>query len=73
VMEKDKWIFNPRNQSSHEESHISKCQSLVNQDIKRLGDQKWRLIIWFEVFQVTTSKSRCKSKITCGNPHEVKK
>jgi hypothetical protein len=34
VMEKGKRIFNPRNQASHEESHISKCQSLLNQDIK---------------------------------------
>jgi hypothetical protein len=34
VMEKDKWIFNPRNQASHGESHISKCQYLLNQDIK---------------------------------------
>jgi hypothetical protein len=31
VMEKDKWMFNPRNQFSHEESHISKCQSLLDQ------------------------------------------
>jgi hypothetical protein len=34
VMKKGKWMFNPRNQASHEESHISKCQSLLNQDIK---------------------------------------
>jgi hypothetical protein len=34
VMEKGKWIFNPMNQSSHEESHTSMCQSLLNQDIK---------------------------------------
>jgi hypothetical protein len=34
VIEKGKWMFNPRNQASHEESHISKCQSLLNQDIK---------------------------------------
>jgi hypothetical protein len=31
VMKKGKWIFDLRNQSSHEESHISKCQSLLNQ------------------------------------------
>jgi hypothetical protein len=30
VMEKGKWMFNPRSQSSYEESHISKCQSLLN-------------------------------------------
>jgi hypothetical protein len=30
VMENSKWMFNPRNQTSHEESHISKCQSLLN-------------------------------------------
>jgi hypothetical protein len=34
VMEKGKWMFNLRNQSTHEESHIPKCQSLLNQDIK---------------------------------------
>jgi hypothetical protein len=34
VMEKGKRMFNLRNQSSHEESHISKCQSLLNQYIK---------------------------------------
>jgi hypothetical protein len=34
VMEKDKWMFNPRNQTGHEESHITKCQSLLNQDTK---------------------------------------
>jgi hypothetical protein len=34
VMKKGKWMFNLRNQSSHEESHISKYQSLLNQDIK---------------------------------------
>jgi hypothetical protein len=73
VMEKSKWMFNPRNQVNYEESHITKCQSLLNQDIKWLGDQKWKLIILYEVLQVTTSKSQCWSKIKCGNPHEVKK
>jgi hypothetical protein len=34
VMENDKWMFKSENQASHEESHISKCQSLLNQDIK---------------------------------------
>jgi hypothetical protein len=34
VMEKGKWMFNPKNQDIHEESHITKCQSLLNQDIK---------------------------------------
>jgi hypothetical protein len=34
VMEKGKWMFNPINQYSHEELHISKYQSLLNQDIK---------------------------------------
>jgi hypothetical protein len=34
VMENDKGMFNPRNQASHKESHITKCQSLVNQDMK---------------------------------------
>jgi hypothetical protein len=34
VMENGKWMFNPRNQAIHEESHITKCQSLLNQDMK---------------------------------------
>jgi hypothetical protein len=34
VMEKGKWMFNLRNQATHEESHISKWQTLLNQDIK---------------------------------------
>jgi hypothetical protein len=33
-MENDKWMFNLRNQGNHEESHITKCQSLLNQDVK---------------------------------------
>jgi hypothetical protein len=56
VMEKGKWMFNPRNQASHEESHITNCQSLLNQDMKWHGDQKWKLIIRCEVLHVTTSK-----------------
>jgi hypothetical protein len=71
MMEKGKWIFNLKNQSSLEVSHISKCQSLLNQDINWFGDQK--RIIWFQVLQVTTYKSKCQSNITCGNPYEVKK
>jgi hypothetical protein len=34
------WMFNPMNQAIHEESHITKCQFLLNQDMKELGDQK---------------------------------
>jgi hypothetical protein len=34
VMEKDKCMFNLRNQAIHEESHITNCQSLLNQDMK---------------------------------------
>jgi hypothetical protein len=33
-MEKGKWKLNPRNQAIYEESHIIKCQSLLNQDMK---------------------------------------
>jgi hypothetical protein len=33
-MEKGKCMFNPRNQAIHEESHITKCQYLLNQDMK---------------------------------------
>jgi hypothetical protein len=33
-MEKDKWMFNLRNQVNYEESYITKCQSLLNQDVK---------------------------------------
>jgi hypothetical protein len=34
VMEKGKWMFNPRNEANHEESHITKCQCLLNGDTK---------------------------------------
>jgi hypothetical protein len=34
VMEKDNWMFNLKNQANYEESHITKCQFLLNQDIK---------------------------------------
>jgi hypothetical protein len=40
VMKKGKWMFNLRNQARYEESHITKCQSLLNQDMKWHGDQK---------------------------------
>jgi hypothetical protein len=42
VMEKGKWMFNLRNQASHEESHITECQYLLNLDMKCHGDQKWQ-------------------------------
>jgi hypothetical protein len=72
VMEKGKWMFNLKNQGSHEESHISKCQSLLSQDIKWLGDQKWKLIIRFEVSQVTISKSKAKAKADVATPIKQK-
>jgi hypothetical protein len=34
MMEKGKWMFNPINQAIYEESHITKCQSLLNQDMR---------------------------------------
>jgi hypothetical protein len=34
VMEKDKWMFNPRNQAYYEESYITKCQYLLHQEVK---------------------------------------
>jgi hypothetical protein len=34
VMEKGTWMFSVRNQAIHEESHITKCQSLLNQYMK---------------------------------------
>jgi hypothetical protein len=43
VMEKDKWMFNPRNQAIHKESHITKCESLLTQDMKWLGDQMLKI------------------------------
>jgi hypothetical protein len=64
---------NSRNQTICEESYIIKCQSLLNQDMKWLRDQKWKLIIWCEVLQVTISKSQCWSKIKYSNSHKVKK
>jgi hypothetical protein len=73
VMKKGKWMLYPRNQAYYEESYITKCQSLFNQELKWLGYQKWKLIIRCEVLQVTTSNSQCLSKFNCGNPHEVKK
>jgi hypothetical protein len=33
-MEKGKLMFNLKNQAIHVESHITKCQSLLNQDMK---------------------------------------
>jgi hypothetical protein len=30
VMENGKWMFNPKNQVIHDESHITKCQSLFH-------------------------------------------
>jgi hypothetical protein len=30
MIEKGKWMFNPRNQAYYEESYITKCQSLFN-------------------------------------------
>jgi hypothetical protein len=32
VMEKGKWMFNPRNQAYYKELYITKCQSLLDQD-----------------------------------------
>jgi hypothetical protein len=40
VMKNDKWMFNLRNQDYYEESYITKCQSLLNQEMKCLGYQK---------------------------------
>jgi hypothetical protein len=40
VMKKGRWMFNPRNQTIYEELYITKYQSLLNQDMKWLGDQK---------------------------------
>jgi hypothetical protein len=45
VMEKGKQKFNWKNQASHEESYVSKCQSLLNQDIKWHENQKLKLIL----------------------------
>jgi hypothetical protein len=56
VIENGKWIFNLRNQASHEELHITKCQSLPNQDMKWHRDENYKLIIWYEVLHITTSK-----------------
>jgi hypothetical protein len=56
MMEKGKRMFNPKNQAYYEESYIIKCQSLLNQEVKWLRYQKWKLIIRCEVLQVKTSK-----------------
>jgi hypothetical protein len=34
VIEKDKWMFNLRNQAYYKESYITKCQSLFNREMK---------------------------------------
>jgi hypothetical protein len=34
VIEKGKWMFNLKNQPINKESHITKCQSLLNKDMK---------------------------------------
>jgi hypothetical protein len=65
--------LNLRYQASHKESHISKCQSLFNQDIKWFGDQKWKLIIRLKYSKSQPPKSQWQNKIKCDNPHEVKK
>jgi hypothetical protein len=62
VMEKGKWMFNPRNQTYYEKSDITKHQSLLNEEAKWLGYQKWKLIIWYEVLQVTTCKESMPKK-----------
>jgi hypothetical protein len=33
-MENGKWMFIPRNQAYYEEPYITKCQSLLNQQMK---------------------------------------
>jgi hypothetical protein len=58
VMKKAKWMLNPRNQASHEESHISKCQSLLNLYIKWHGDQKWKLILYVKYSKSQHPKSQ---------------
>jgi hypothetical protein len=63
IMEKGKWMFNLWNQANHKESHITKCQSLLNQDMKWLGDQKWKLIIRCEVLQVTTFNAEARPNV----------
>jgi hypothetical protein len=68
VMEKGKWLFIPRNQSSREESHISKCQSLLDQvqsDLE-ITNEKWS-------YSSKYPKSQCQSKTRCGNPHKSQK
>jgi hypothetical protein len=34
VMENGKYMFNPRNQAYYEELYITKCQSLLNLEMK---------------------------------------
>jgi hypothetical protein len=40
VMKKGKWMFNMRNQAYYEELYITKCQSLLNQEMEWLEYQK---------------------------------
>jgi hypothetical protein len=62
VATKSKRILNPMDQISHEESHFSNYQSLLNQDMEWLGDQKQKLNIWFKVSQITNSRNDDKVK-----------
>jgi hypothetical protein len=73
MMKKSKWMFNPNNQASHEESHISKCQSLLNQDIKWHGDQKWKLISHEKYSKSQPPRVNVKARSSVATPMKSKR
>jgi hypothetical protein len=62
VMEKGKWMFNPQNQAYYEESYITNYQYLLNQEMMWLGYQKWKMIIWCEVFKSQPRRINAKAR-----------
>jgi hypothetical protein len=74
VIEKSKWMFNPRNQAYYEESYITKCQSLLNKKMKWHGYQKWKLIIRVEYSKshprIVNAKARSNSQPSWSQKEE---
>jgi hypothetical protein len=63
---KDKWMLNPKNQSSHEESHISMCQSLLNQaqsDLE-IKSKNWSYGLKYPKSQPLRVKAKARAHVT---------
>jgi hypothetical protein len=65
--------LNLRYQARHEESHISKCQSLLNQDISdlKIKSRNWSYGLKYPNSQ--PPKSHCQNMNKCCKPHEDEK